>query len=108
DYPCRVLHYGTRRGSGGKGRFRGGDGIRRDIQLLCPAQITILSDRRRNRPYGLVGGEPGAPGRNLLITDEGERELPGKTTVRVEADAIISIATPGGGGYGDPTDGTEG
>jgi N-methylhydantoinase B len=89
------------RGTGGAGRFRGGDGIDRDIELLCPAQITILSDRRTHGPYGLEGGEAGKPGRNVLTEPDGsERELPGKASLWVEAGAVIGIRTPGGGGYG--------
>ena len=102
DYPFRIRQYLIRRGTGGDGAYRGGDGIRRDIELLCPAQVTILSDRRVHRPYGLAGGNEGAPGRNLLIDSEGEHELPSKATQKVEAGTIVSIRTPGGGGYGKP------
>ncbi|MFQ6045261.1 MAG: hydantoinase B/oxoprolinase family protein [Gemmatimonadales bacterium] len=100
SYPFRVRTYGVRRGSGGKGRYRGGDGIRREIEVLCPAQITILSDRRVHAPYGLQGGAAGTPGRNVLIDAEGERELPSKASVWVEKGAVIRVETPGGGGYG--------
>ncbi len=105
SYPFRVRRYAVSRGTGGAGRFRGGDGIDRDIELLCPAQITILSDRRTHGPYGLEGGEAGKPGRNLLTKPDGsERELPGKASVWVEAGTVISIRTPGGGGYGSPVE----
>ncbi len=101
SYPFRVGCYRVLRGSGGRGRFRGGDSIRRDIEVLCAAQITILSDRRKTRPYGLAGGEAGKPGRNVLIYPDGEeRELPSKASVWVEAGTTISVRTPGGGGYG--------
>jgi N-methylhydantoinase B/oxoprolinase/acetone carboxylase alpha subunit len=108
-YPYRVRCYEIRRGSGGAGRFRGGDGIRREIEVLCPAEITILSDRRVHQPYGLQGGAPGARGRNVLTIpqDDGtrsEQELPGKANVQVEAGASIRIETPGGGGWGAPDD----
>ena len=102
-YPFRVSRYEVLRGTGGAGRHRGGDGIRRDIEVLCPTQITILSDRRSNAPYGLAGGKPGTPGRNVLIDPkEGgtEHDLPGKASVHVEAGTTISVRTPGGGGYG--------
>jgi N-methylhydantoinase B len=105
-YPYYVREYAIRRGSGGKGRFRGGDGIRREIELRGPGEITILSDRRVTRPYGLQGGEAGARGRNLLCTPAAhgsrtEEEVPGKVSVRVEAGASIRIETPGGGGWGN-------
>lgn len=99
-YPFRVARYEVRRGSGGAGRYRGGDGVRRDIELLVPAQLTILSDRRRTGPYGLAGGSPGRPGRNVIIGRDGEREIPGKVTEQLAAGDIISVRTPGGGGFG--------
>jgi N-methylhydantoinase B/oxoprolinase/acetone carboxylase alpha subunit len=101
-YPFLVRRYEIRRGSGGAGHFRGGDGIRREIELLCPGQITILSDRRLNPPYGLNGGSPGHTGRNVLTEDGVEREIPSKASVWVQANSIISVRTPGGGGYGPP------
>ncbi len=102
-YPFRVRRYAIRSGSGGSGRFRGGDGVCRDIEVLCPCQITILSDRRVHAPYGLDGGEPGKPGRNVLVSLDGdERELPSKASVSVDAGTTISVRTPGGGGYGRP------
>ncbi len=101
SYPFRVTRYQVRRGTGGAGRHRGGDGIRRDIEVLTPAHITILSDRRVHPPYGLAGGKPGAVGRNVLIDPSGtEQELPGKASVQVVAGTTISVRTPGGGGYG--------
>lgn len=102
-YPFRVRRYAVRRGSGGMGRFRGGDGIVREIEALGPAEVTILSDRRRYAPYGLEGGEPGKVGRNVLIMPDGtERELGGKASVSVEAGTVVRVETPGGGGYGSP------
>jgi N-methylhydantoinase B/oxoprolinase/acetone carboxylase alpha subunit len=100
-YPFRVRRYAIRRGSGGAGRFRGGDGVSRDVEVLCPAAVTILSDRRIHAPYGLGGGEAGATGRNVLFSPDGEeRELPSKASVSVEAGTTISVRTPGGGGFG--------
>lgn len=99
-YPLLVRRYEIRRGSGGAGRYRGGDGIRRDIALLHEAQVTILSERRKFPPYGLQGGEPGTIGRNVLIRDGKGQDLPGKISLPVRADDVVSIRTPGGGGYG--------
>lgn len=100
-YPFRVRRYAIRRGSGGAGRFRGGDGVCRDIEVLCEAQVTILSDRRTRRPYGLQGGQPGAAGRNVLYgRDGGEHELPSKASVSVDPGTTVSVQTPGGGGFG--------
>jgi N-methylhydantoinase B len=99
-YPMRVRRYAIRRESGGGGQFRGGDGIVREIELLSDAQVTILSDRRKTRPYGLNGGEPGAAGRTVLITKSGERVLAGKDSVYANAGDRVSIESPGGGGWG--------
>ena len=71
SYPFRVHSYAYRKGSGGKGKFRGGDGLVREIELLTDSQVTLLSDRRRLRPYGLSGGEPGASGRGFLFRANG-------------------------------------
>jgi N-methylhydantoinase B/oxoprolinase/acetone carboxylase alpha subunit len=101
-YPFRVGCYRIRRGTGGKGKHRGGDGIQRDLQLLSPGQVTILSDRRSYQPYGLEGGGPGTAGENVLVHPDGRAELlPGKASIWVEAGTTISVRTPGGGGYGN-------
>ncbi len=100
-YPLRVLRYERRRKSGGAGRHRGGDGIRRDIELLCDAQASLLTERRRLPPYGMAGGEPGRRGENLLLRDGVEHPLPGKGSVELRDGDILSIRTPGGGGYGE-------
>ncbi|MGA2504325.1 MAG: hydantoinase B/oxoprolinase family protein [Anaerolineales bacterium] len=99
-YPLRVLRYEIRLGSGGDGNFHGGEGIIREIQVLTDCQVTLLSERRKFPPYGLGGGEPGKTGRNLLIRDGKEIPLPGKGSVDLRAGDILSIHTPGGGGYG--------
>jgi N-methylhydantoinase B len=99
-YPLRVIRYSVREGSGGKGRFRGGDGIVRDLQVLVDAQVTILSERRKNPPYGLSGGESGQCGENVVVRNGKEIPLPGKGTVELKAGDVLSIRTPGGGGYG--------
>jgi N-methylhydantoinase B/oxoprolinase/acetone carboxylase alpha subunit len=104
-YPIRIGRYEIRRGTGGAGKHRGGDGIRRDVEMLTSAQITLLSDRRSTRPYGLQGGEPGECGENMLLEGDGTAEsLGGKASVRVVAGTTVSIRTPGGGGFGKPTD----
>jgi N-methylhydantoinase B len=100
SYPFQVIKYEIRRGTGGKGKFPGGDGIRRDIQLHVPAQVSLLSERRKTAPYGLAGGGSGAPGNNIVIQDDEERELPSKGTFDLNAGDILSIQTPGGGAYG--------
>jgi N-methylhydantoinase B len=99
-YPIRVRRYSYRPGSGGHGKHRGGDGIVREIELLADAQVTLLADRRRFPPYGLSGGEPGAMGRTVLVTDAGEKELPGKCSIATHKGDVIRIETSGGGGWG--------
>jgi len=99
-YPLRVLCYEIRSGSGGAGKFRGGDGIRRDVQLLTEAQATLLTERRERGPYGLNGGQPGVPGQNLILREDQEIRLPGKGSVDLLPGDVLSLQTPGGGGYG--------
>jgi len=106
-YPFRVHRYGYREGSGGAGRFRGGDGLIREIEILGPAQVTLLADRRLTVPYGLAGGEAGRPGRSVLTDETGAEEtLPGKCSITAKAGSRIRIESPGGGGWGekDPKD----
>jgi N-methylhydantoinase B len=101
-YPFRVERYEIRRGSGGTGRHPGGDGLRRDIRLLGDARVTLLSERRHRGPPGARGGGPGAPGENALIRDGVETLLPGKVTFDALAGDIVSVRSPGGGGWGEP------
>ena len=101
-YPFRVTRYELRRGSGGAGAHRGGDGLRRDVMLLADASVTLLSDRRRRGPAGVRGGEAGAPGANALIRDGVESPMEGKDTTRVKAGDVVSVRSPGGGGWGSP------
>jgi N-methylhydantoinase B len=98
--PVRVRHYSLRRGSGGDGRFKGGDGLRRDVQLLSAASVCVLSDRRHHAPCGAAGGGPGATGENWLLRDGRWVELAGKFSLEAAAGDTISIRTPGGGGWG--------
>jgi N-methylhydantoinase B len=100
SYPFRVTEYSIRSGSGGRGRFDGGDGLVREIELLNDAEVTVLSERRELAPYGLIGGGSGAQGRNIIIRDGQPREMPGKFSERCRAGDRIRIETPGGGGYG--------
>jgi len=102
QYPMRVRVYRIRSGSGGAGRQRGGDGIVRELELLAPCQLTLLSDRRKRGPYGLAGGKPGKPGRNALLRRGHAIGLPGKCVIEARAGDVLRIETPGGGGYGDP------
>jgi N-methylhydantoinase B len=97
EFPLRVGSYAVRRGSGGAGRYRGGDGVVRELEALREMQFSLISERRRHSPPGAQGGEPGAKGRNML---NGE-ELPGKTTGTLRTGERLRIETPGGGGYGD-------
>lgn len=99
--PIRVERYTLRRNSGGAGQHRGGDGVRRDIRFLMPVTVTVLSERRRRAPWGLQGGEAGTPGKNLLISENKDETLPGKFTRRLEAGEMLSLQTPGGGGWGN-------
>jgi N-methylhydantoinase B len=101
-YPFRVRRYAYRDGSGGAGQFHGGDGLIREVELLADAQMTLLADRRKFRPYGLDGGENGAPGRASLIAAAGvgSTELPGKCSLRASKGSVLRLETPGGGGWG--------
>jgi N-methylhydantoinase B len=100
-YPFRVRSYGYRKGSGGKGEFRGGNGLVREIQLLAQSQVTFLCERRKFAPYGLAGGDDGVPGRAALEKSNGETiELPAKCTLYADINDVIHVETPGGGGWG--------
>jgi N-methylhydantoinase B len=95
-YPLRVERYALRPGTGGAGAHRGGDGVVREVRVLEPCRLSLLTQRRRHGPHGAEGGEPGATGRNLL---NGE-ELPAFATRDLEPGDVVTIETPGGGGYG--------
>jgi N-methylhydantoinase B len=96
EFPLRAVEYALRRGSGGAGRTRGGDGVVREVEALADMQLSLLTERRRHAPAGAEGGEPGATGRNLL---DGE-ELPPKFTGSLRRGQRLRIETPGGGGHG--------
>ncbi len=98
EFPMRMTEYALRPGSGGDGRFRGGDGVVRELEALTPLHYSLITERRRHRPPGADGGEPGAAGRNLL---DGE-ELPAKAIGELAAGQRLRIETPGGGGCGRP------
>ena len=96
EYPMRVRRYELLYGSGGDGEHRGGDGVVRSVEVLEPASLSLLTDRRRHPPKGVEGGDPGNVGRNLL---NGE-ELPPKTSRELQSGDVVTVETPGGGGYG--------
>jgi N-methylhydantoinase B len=100
--PVRVERYAVRRGSGGRGRHSGGEGLVRALRFLVETEVTVISERRASAPYGLAGGEPGARGRNTLLPGRGgePHELPAKFTRRVKAGEALVLETPGGGGWG--------
>jgi 5-oxoprolinase (ATP-hydrolysing) len=101
-YPVRVLQFNIRRGSGGRGQWRGGNGVVRHIEFLRPLTVSLLSQRRGpHPPYGLEGGESGAIGINTILRNNGTRKkLSGIVELAVEAGDVLIIETPGGGGYG--------
>jgi N-methylhydantoinase B len=101
-YPFRMRRYAYRYGSGGAGQFRGGDGLVREVELLADAQVTLLAERRKLRPYGLQGAEDGAAGRAWVTNAGGAEvtELPGKCSLRLAQGDVLHIETPGGGGWG--------
>lgn len=101
-YPIRIYAYRLRRGSGGAGKYRGGDGLERELVFETPTEVTLLTDRRRHPPYGLQGGHPGLPGENLLIRDGVERALPGKVRFTAAPGDHLRVSSPGGGGWGKP------
>jgi N-methylhydantoinase B/oxoprolinase/acetone carboxylase alpha subunit len=98
--PMRINRYALRKGSGGKGRKRGGEGIIREYEFFVPTQVSIISERRTFAPYGILGGERGKRGRNLLLSQRKRKILGSKENLRVYPGDILRIETPGGGGYG--------
>jgi len=103
-YPFRITRYSLRRKSGGAGFHQGGDGLRRDLQLLCEGTVTLLSERRSRRPSGTRGGHAGSAGQNVLVRNGGEDPLPAKVTFFAQFGDVVSIRSPGGGGWGSAQD----
>jgi N-methylhydantoinase B len=102
-YPFRIERYAIRRGSGGAGLHAGGDGLIRDLRLLTDARVGLLTERRRVAPDGVEGGRPGAVGRCVRMDATGrEHDLPSKATLDLEAGEVVSLHSPGGGGWGAP------
>ena len=99
-YPLRVREYRIRKGSGGKGKHNGGDGVVREIETLAPARMSLLSDRRKTAPYGLQGGEDGEVGTASIISGGKKRSLKSKGSWELKAGDRVRIETPGGGGFG--------
>jgi N-methylhydantoinase B len=97
-YPLRVRRYALRRGSGGEGRFRGGEGVVRELEVLEPCRFSVVSERRTHAPAGERGGGPGGRGRNLL----NGKEIAAKLTRELAPGDVVTIETPGGGGFGAP------
>jgi N-methylhydantoinase B len=101
-WPLRVAALRVRRGSGGRGRHPGGDGVERAIELLAPARVTVIAERRARGPWGLAGGGEGAPGATAIATGRRSRKMPGKFTEALPAGAVVRVKSPGGGGWGRP------
>ncbi|HEV8368079.1 MAG TPA: hydantoinase B/oxoprolinase family protein [Pyrinomonadaceae bacterium] len=99
-YPLRVREYRLRSGSGGSGKYRGGDGVVREIETIVPARMSLLAERRKRGPYGLQGGEAGKTGTNEIIRRGRSQKIPAKGSHQLEAGDRIRIKTPGGGGWG--------
>lgn len=103
SFAMRVRRYRLRSGSGGAGPWPGGEGVERELELLETATVSLITERRVSRPWGLDGGEPETTGENWLLAggDEARAErLPDKCTITVDAGDVIRLLTPGGGGYG--------
>lgn len=103
-YPLRVRAYKLRRGSGGRGAHRGGDGVVREIETLTHARMSLLADRRARAPYGLAGGDEGAKGRDSIIRDGRARRIEAKGSWELRPGDRVRIETPGGGGHGKDVD----
>ena len=102
-FPVRILETSIRRGSGGEGNFRGGDGMIRSIEFLDPCHVSLITGRRCIPPFGLRGGSEGKRGKNLLLKNDGNVvHLAPVTEIEVEPGDTLTLKTPGGGGYGCP------
>jgi 5-oxoprolinase (ATP-hydrolysing) len=98
--PVRLRRFEIRRGSGGTGFHRGGDGMIREFEFLRPLVVSLLTGRRTKPPYGIAGGQPGRPGKNILIRNGETAELPATASLDVQLGDRLRIETPGGGGWG--------
>ena len=102
-YPLRVKKYELVRGSGGRGKFRGGLGIRRDTEVLAErSTISLMGERQRHRPWGLSRGKSGSPGAYAIVRGNRITGLSSKTTLSANGGDVLTVITPGGGGYGAP------
>ena len=99
-YPLRVREYRLRKGSGGRGKQRGGDGVVREIETLVTSRMSLLADRRNRGSYGLSGGADGSPGVDTIIRDNRKRRINAKSSHELKPGDRIRIETPGGGGWG--------
>ena len=106
ELPVMVESYSVRKGSGGAGRFPGGDGIIRQYRFLEDSHVSLITERREKRPWGALGGEDGRSGRNTLVSGGEEKKLPAKCSVSLKAGEAVRIETPGGGGWGTPAPST--
>ncbi len=107
-YPVLLRKFSLRHGSGGNGRFKGGNGLVREVEFLEPLNVAVLTERRVFTPYGLNGGEPGQCGINLFIRKDGTLiNLGGKKEIQAQPGDRLRIMTPGGGGYGKRLDGNK-
>jgi N-methylhydantoinase B/oxoprolinase/acetone carboxylase alpha subunit len=105
SFPMRVRRYRLRTGSGGDGQWPGGDGVERELIMLEDVTVSLITERRVSRPWGLAGGEAGAPGENWVVPggDESRAErLVDKCTVRLRSGDVLRVLTPGGGGWESP------
>jgi N-methylhydantoinase B len=101
QYPLRVVRFERAAGTGGAGKYRGGDGIIRELEALTPCEGTVITDRRISRPYGLSGGSPASAGRNAIVAGPGDgTPIGGKSKVKLSRGDVLRIITPGGGGWG--------
>jgi 5-oxoprolinase (ATP-hydrolysing) len=102
-HPVRIESFALRRGSGGAGRHRGGDGLVRRYRFLAPVTASLLCERRTLAPYGMAGGAPGRPGENRVERADGRVErVAGKASVALGPGDCLVVETPGGGGFGEP------
>ncbi|MFC1564609.1 hydantoinase B/oxoprolinase family protein [candidate division KSB1 bacterium] len=98
--PIKVLSYSFRKNSGGKGKYKGGEGIEKSIEFLTDTSLSLISERRVKAPYGLKGGKPGKPGENIVRKDKKAEKLKSKFNISVGKGDVFTVKTPGGGGYG--------